>query len=378
MAIETFDESSVRAGASVASSIEYFEAFSDAFQNACQAAGGPVDRFYIAAGDVLQLRLAGPALLPYLTPAIAHLATPPPLTPALQICAWDSDSTGLTLPTPPWPVDDRVARGELPSFSNHRIRTAFQPVPSAVSMLDTGKALGIFWVQNGACIPYYDASAPFRTILHWWFHSRSRQLIHGAAVGAPTGGVLIAGKGGSGKSTTALACLSSPLLYVGDDYVLLSQKDSPRLHSLYNSAKLNADHVHRFPHLVPLISNPDKLDAEKAVIFLQEHHPEKLLHSIPVRAIVLPKLSAHAETRLRPASPTASLLALAPSTIFQLPGAGQEVFQFLKNFVEQVPSYVLDLGSDLSRIPAVIEELLGANQVPFAPVRIGGPQCGVR
>ena len=34
-------------------------------------------------------------------------------------------------------------------------------------------------------------------------------------------GVLIAGKSGSGKSTSTLACLTSGLLYAGDDYVLV-------------------------------------------------------------------------------------------------------------------------------------------------------------
>jgi hypothetical protein len=53
-----------------------------------------------------------------------------------------------------------------------------------------------------------------------------------------------------------------------------------------------------------------------------------------------------------------TLAALAPSTIFQLPRAGNEAFQFLAAFIRQLPCFSLEVGTDLSGIPPVIEELL--------------------
>ena len=85
-----------------------------------------------------------------------------------------------------------------------------------------------------------------------------------------SGGVLIAGKSGSGKSTTTLACLTSGLLYAGDDYVLADVAAEPYVHSLYSTAKLVPDNCDRFPQLRPLVSNPDKLDEQKALIYLRE------------------------------------------------------------------------------------------------------------
>ena len=43
-----------------------------------------------------------------------------------------------------------------------------------------------------------------RALFHWIMEDRGRALVHAAAVGRSDGGLLIVGRGGSGKSTTAL------------------------------------------------------------------------------------------------------------------------------------------------------------------------------
>jgi hypothetical protein len=126
--------------------------------------------------------------------------------------------------------------------------------------------------------------------------NRGLQLVHAAAVGNSNGGVLIGGKGGSGKSTTALTCLESKLNYIGDDYTLLGlDSGRPVVHSLYNSAKLNSDHVQRFPTLLPKVSNPDRLADEKALLFVNEHYPAKVATQLPVRAVLLPRVTGSPE-----------------------------------------------------------------------------------
>ena len=79
--------------------------------------------------------------------------------------------------------------------------------------------------------------------------------------------MLLAGKGGSGKSTTALVCLHSSLVYAGDDYCLLATDDGPYVFSLYSTGKLNPDDVYRFSDLAPLNKNRDHLDSKKALFF---------------------------------------------------------------------------------------------------------------
>jgi hypothetical protein len=336
-------------------SVEYFQTVYDLFQSSQQVTG-PVERSYIIGGYRIRLSFSGPALLP-LTRALEHLVTDDHSIPDLTICLWDSESTGQRMIARPWQEDDFLARGVIQGYNTERIYTAFQHGSGAVSVLDMERNVGVFWAPD-ARLPYWEEGSPLRTILHWWLLSQGLQLVHAAAVGNASGGVLIGGKGGSGKSTTALACLESNLSYVGDDYTLLGLNSGPVVHSLYNSAKLNSDQVQRFPSLVPKIANPERLADEKALLFVNEHDPLKVANRLPVRAILLPRVTGLSDTQLKRVSVAMTLAALAPSTIFQLPRAGGEAFKFLAAFARHLPCFRLEVGTNLSTIPPVIERLL--------------------
>ena len=336
-------------------SVEYFQSVYELFCSSQQVTG-PVERNYNIGGYRIQLSFSGPALLS-LTKALEHLTADEHSTPDLTICLWDSESTGQRMIPRPWQESDFLARGVIQGYNTERIYTAFQHGSGAVSVLDKERDLAVFWAPDHR-LPYWEHGSPLRTILHWWLVSRGLQLVHAAAVGNSSGGVLIGGKGGSGKSTTALACLDSNLSYVGDDYTLLGIDSGPVVHSLYNSAKLNSDHVKRFPTLLPKIDNTERLADEKALLFVNEHFPAKVATRLPVRAILLPRVTGLPDTRLKRISVAMTLAALAPSTIFQLPRAGNEALQFLATFARQLPCFSLEAGTDLSTIPRVIEGLL--------------------
>ena len=104
---------------------------------------------------------------------------------------------------------------------------------------------------------------------------------------AEEGITLFEGDVGSGKSTIALACLDSELVFVGDDHCLLATNPAPPYaYSLYNSAKVDADQIQGFPHLVSAISNAVHADTEKVLLFLHQHYPEKTAEGFPIRAIL--------------------------------------------------------------------------------------------
>lgn len=336
-------------------SVEYFESVYAVFKSSQQVTG-PVERSYRIGGYLVRLSFAGEALLS-LTRALEHLAVDDDSTPDLTICLWDSESTGQCMIVRPWQESDFLARGVIQGYNTERIYTAFQHGSGAVSVLDKERNLAVFWAPDSK-LPYWEYGSPLRTILHWWLLSQGLQLVHAAAVGNSTGGVLIGGKGGSGKSTTALACLESNLSYVGDDYTLLGLGSGPVVHSLYNSAKLNSDQVRWLPSLVSKIANTERLADEKALLFVNEHYPLKVANQLPVRAILLPRVTGLPETRLKQVSVAMALAAMAPSTIFQLPRAGNEAFKFLATFARQLPCFSLEVGTDLSTIPPVIEGLL--------------------
>ncbi|MHB0870576.1 MAG: serine kinase, partial [Chloroflexota bacterium] len=346
-------------GTEEASSAGYFQAVFAAFQRAEWVAGDPIDRFYSVGRRSVRLRFAGSGLLPCITPALRHLAAEPSLSPDLTIHLWDSASTGAGAPPPPpWRAEDYLPRGEIRGYQGGSIYIAYLPATGALSMMDAVRHQALYWVPDAARLPYWESAAPLRSILHWWVGDTAYRLAHAAAVGIPSGGALLAGKGGSGKSTTALACLDAGLLYAGDDYVLIGTEPSPYVYSLYGSAKLDGKQAGSFPHLAAAIQNHEKLETEKALLFLHDRYPERLVHGLPIRAILLPRIAGRRETKIQKASTAAALAALAPTTIFQLPLAGRGVFQMIARFAQQLPAYSLELGWDIAAIPTLIADLL--------------------
>jgi len=348
--------------------LAYFEAVYTGFERAARRIGGVIERYYTIGGLTMCLRFAGDSLISQLTPALAHLSAEPTSTPALTICIWDSAATETKLPLLVGSLVDLLRhkwwdlldiRREIKQYHGQRIRTSFFLGPDILSVLDTQRHVGVYWIEDATRIPYWERGSPFLAILSWWMELRQRHYVHAGAIGTSTGGVLLVGKGGSGKSTTALACLQSDLLYASDDYCLITNEPMPYVYSLYNTAKLKGQQdFHRFPHLRGKISNADRLAEEKAVIFLHQHYPQKVTAGFPIQAVVVPHITRRAETCLQPTSPVHALKALAPSSIFQVPGSGQEKFQTLAQLVKRVPCFRLELGSDVAAIPAIISQFL--------------------
>jgi len=326
------------------------------FQQAAERAG-IIDRTFRIAGHSVQLRFAGPALEEYLIPALAHLETDDS-APALKVLLWDAASTGCGLPPPLWAENACTVRGEIQGLHSDRIHLAISPGFNGISLLDSDENVAVFCMPDAWRIPYYEYSSPVRTIFHWWLGQHGRQLVHAGVVGTEEGGVLIAGRGGSGKSVTALTCLCAGMQYAGDDYTVIDADARPYAYSLYSSAKLNARDVKRFPELQPALKNPDRLDEEKAVLFIRQVLPERVSTGMPIRAILLPRVLGTGPTRVSAVSAATSLRYLAPSTIFQLPRAGRPAFECIAELVKDVPGYVLELGGEPKDTPGVIRELL--------------------
>jgi hypothetical protein len=205
----------------------------------------------------------------------------------------------------------------------------------------------------------WDWAYPIRPILDWWLGRRGIVLTHGGGVGGPDGGVAIVGPGGSGKSTSTLSSVGSRLKYAGDDQIAVRTEGEPHLYSVYSSGKLGAFHVERFPTLAAGIVNPDHTEIEKGVTYVEEQVPGAAIREFPLRAILIPKVVLdREEARLVPVSPLVSLAAIAPSTILAAPPHRPEALRALAEVARKLPSYQLELGSNLELIPETIAALL--------------------
>jgi hypothetical protein len=243
-------------------------------------------------------------------------------------------------------------------MSSPRIKSAFHWIEFSLNLLDLERRVGMFWVRSDDQLPFWTRASPLRTLLHWWTFANGAHLLHAAAVGDEQGTLLITGKGGVGKSTTALACLTSGMRYIADDYVVVSL-DPPLVHSLYSTAKLNRPQMERFPQLAGLVSNRDVND-DKAVVQLYPERADQISRSLPLKAIAMPSFAGRPETSFGPVSPTLLERAAAFTTMSQLPHAGNGTQAFVERLVASVPGFTIHLGSDLEQLSRSIAAFVQA------------------
>ncbi|MCC7361698.1 MAG: hypothetical protein IT317_19595 [Anaerolineales bacterium] len=338
----------------------FFAAVERAYAQA-EATAGRLTREYAIAGRRVRLQFAGEALLPHLTPALAHRATTEPGAPDLTVCVWETATTGSAAPPPAWDYTDFQPNGLIDGFSTDELTVAFELGSNALSVVHHAAGRAYYWVKQAKQVPYFDRGAPLRVIFHTWFSRQGVHLTHAGAVGWPEGGVLLAGRSGSGKSNTALALLASDLRYASDDYCLLTGEPQAHVYSLYSSGKTHAADLERLPFLRPAVSNPRRLETEKALYFLQSHFADRLIGGFPVRGLLLPRVAAgQARTTLRRVSAAQGLAALAPSTVAQLPGIRASDFHTLVALARQAPSYALEVGSDPEQLITAVTQLVEA------------------
>jgi len=338
----------------------YFESLKERFEQASLAAGGAVQMDCDIAGFGVRLRFANVDLLSALTPALAHSRTAELGERPLTIDIWDNGFAKGAIEPPPWRRKEPALLGSLDYYHDARFQMLYKH-RSELWALDQNQDRAFYGCASPKMLTACHAAVPLRYLLHWWLVRRGFVFCHAAAVGLASGAVLIGGKSGSGKSTTALACLVDGLRFLGDDLTLVGPPLDPWVASVYSTAKLNADNLHRFPTLASRIHNAGQLEDEKALLYLAQWVPEQLAAKLPLRAIILPSIAERPASRLRPLSPAASLALLAPNTIQQLCGAEQATMELLASMVQRVPSFILEFGTDLAQAPKLIRGLLTAN-----------------
>lgn len=337
---------------------EYLRVARETFEAARGGAPAPERRLRLGGIDIL-LSFANEALVSRFGRALEHLVISGAWGPAaLTVRLWDGRSTGRPLPAPAWNTEAYVRHGAVQGYHSARHAALFQTDTGMLSLVDFEMGEAFVYAIDAAEIPYYEVAAPLRAALGAWLGTRGIQIVHAAAVGIPAGAALIVGAGGSGKSTTAAACLGSRLGFLGDDYCAVAAGDAPRVLSLFSTAKLRPDSLDRLPHLRGWVANPGRLDREKPTVFLNETAPGSLRLESPIRALLVPEITGLPHTTLRPCPRAEALRRLAPNTLAQQPGADPASFRRLAALAARVPAYRLALGTRMDEVAPAILRLL--------------------
>jgi len=205
----------------------------------------------------------------------------------------------------------------------------------------------------------WDSGSPVRVPLQWALMKPQRRLVHAGSLGVDGHGVLVAGPGGAGKSGTTLAGLAGGLRTVGDDYLLLDQREHPVVLPLYRLLKQDTAGIARIPGLAERIGalSPNwqgKFEFDPEAVF-----PGCMAEGLRIGAILLPVIARQARSTLEPVAPMNTVRYLVDALLDRFAGQSGDDFLFLMRLATRVPIYRLHLSEDPAEIASTVRRVIG-------------------
>lgn len=314
------------------------------------------------AEQVIDLHFSSAALVQAIMPALAHLAIPHDhlRRPEIVFYLWDGAGTSLQPPRPPFELADYRRYGQRAVAHAASYALMHSPVAGLLYAYDASTRQGYFWCRDVGTLSIYEQAAPLQSLFHWALGEFGWQVVHAAAVGTEAGGVLLIGNSGAGKSTTALSCLTQAgLQLLCDDKCLVRLEPTPQAYALFTSAKLKTDMLERLPHFRAELAGWDEhTKGGKGLVFLYPSYAEQMITSLPIKALLLPRVTQSDTAVMRPTTAALAFRQLGPSTVIWLPGAEADNYRFTAELTRRLPTYQLDLALEPVRNSAAIADLL--------------------
>jgi hypothetical protein len=330
---------------------EFVDRTLEAFELACDGPPTELRRLTIA-GRPVAIRFRSPALADRYRAAIARVALddsdPTPGAPALTIGCWDTATTGVGIPPLPWIQDNLLHRDRVRGHTTGDIRATYQQSKGLLHLYDARRALGLMHATSPAAVPAWTDRAPFRTFVGWWATDLGLSMMHASCVATEDGAALIAGRSGSGKSTTAMTCVLAGFGFLCDDACIVDLDDvaGPLVHAVYGGSKLEPEAAHR------LGLSPDAAGEPH----LSE--PTGAVGCARARVLLLPQITGRRETRLEELPRTEVLRQLVPGSIREGGGLGGRALQEMTRVVRTVPSRRILLGTDPAGVAAAVAQAI--------------------
>jgi hypothetical protein len=236
-----------------------------------------------------------------------------------------------------------------------------------LTIVDRTTCRGFVWHRSPAPLPSWEIARPFLHVFKALSTVTGLMPVHAAAVARGDRGILIAGRGGAGKTSIALACLEAGWRYLGDDFLLIAA--SPlRGVNLYRSARVREDMFERLPRsmsaIIALSIDSGEVKGEVDVGRLTS----TVICDAPIHAIVSPKRAGASSVALEPIRKSAALRELAATTLAMLPGDASGACDFIARSIQETPCYSVDPGPILASVPAALETLTDPSVMPCARV----------
>ncbi len=242
-------------------------------------------------------------------------------------------------------------------LNNEHGKIYIPPGNAFLCAYDHDHQVGYFCLRPGLHRDLAYTAHPLKSLFHLWAEHQGLLFIHCAAVQIQGRGILIGGVGGRGKSTLAVNALLHGHKFVGDDYLLLDQRQD-LVYPIYSSVYLNPDMAAKWPVLADKIIGRDKVRNCKTLIDLQAYD-DLFLDKMHYELLLMPEHGVSDQDRIEPLVPGIVLAQLIFSSADQNMermnhGFMQKIFARLKH----LPVYKFTVGSDLNKNMSYLEAYL--------------------
>lgn len=340
------------------SSAEAVGRYRAAFSEAARA--GETLGSLTVAGRGIEVRIAGERLA-----RVVHRALPPLVGAGrdearLRVELWSRAETGVGMP-PATTADEETPRGDqsdaLRVTCGDGRYLRYERPATATLWLDRQERRIVGCFESVEELTQYERGRPLHAVLVPWLEDEGLRVVHAGLVGVGGRGLLLPGAAGRGKTTCVVVAALAGLDWTSDDVTALERADAGRwrCHGLYRTAKLDREHLRRFPDLVPLAEPDSSAREPKALIFLDEARAGRFVPSSELAALAFPRVVDGSST-LVPLPGAEALRALISGTL-RVTGRGlhRAMFESLGELVGSVPSYTLEASLDGPGMRAAIE-----------------------
>lgn len=277
--------------------------------------------------------------------------------PLHRLSAWDGLDPAANPAHRPWGENGHEPLGVVNSFSDSDVRCAFDVHTNSLIVFDHRSDRSFTWFPDIMPLAVWAKASPFRIAISWLLNIHRMQMVHGAAIAIGDRAALLAGNGGAGKSTTALACALSSMNYLGDDYCAIAP-ETGNVHLIYRTAKVLPNTLAMLPALRPWVANSDTMAVEKGVMFLSSNDVA-LSRSAEIGVILLPRRAPDGRAGLSPATRAEAIQAVLPSTVGGLMGGTAYTPRAILRLVQGVPAFHLNLVPDMAAVVDTVARAIG-------------------
>ena len=272
-------------------------------------------------------------------------------TRRLRIRLLTTSDIAALLPQTQWGWTQTEYRSERFSFT-------FDARRRMLTAVDVINREAIVWFA-GELIGAWEHAAPARIVVDRLLAHDGITMLHAGSLGRGSHAILLAGPGGSGKSTIVRAGVGLGMTTVGDDFLLLLPGDSQRVAPLYRTVRLKRNSP-SFDASNDRIKD-DGFANEKAQVLLEDNG--RVLAEQRVVAIASLSVSGEPVSTVESTSTIEVMRALLPSSLI-LADRRPDSMAALARLARSVPSFRFAFGTDVPQALHVLNGLFDHLGIP--------------